>query len=150
MHRLLGRVLRERDQEAGCWLETVEEALGAVEPLLFPEEQALSQCAEGTGLAVQIEEPGHQRVVPSEMDGSQLLAFRHQLSGRINPLSSQLTQWPLLDRKDGERTMSGSWAQAQISVVLTMPLAARALAVAERPSPVPQLPPAEETRDVRR
>lgn len=38
MHRLLGRVLGERDQEADCWFETVEEALGAVEPLLFPEE----------------------------------------------------------------------------------------------------------------
>lgn len=37
--------------------------------------------------------------------------------------------------------MSGSWAQAQISVVLTLPPAARALATAERPSPVPQLPP---------
>ena len=37
MHRLLGRVLGERDQEADCWLRR-EEALGAVEPLLFPEE----------------------------------------------------------------------------------------------------------------
>lgn len=49
MHRLLGRVLGERDQEADCWFETVEEALGAVEPLLFPEEQALSSALKELG-----------------------------------------------------------------------------------------------------
>jgi tetratricopeptide (TPR) repeat protein len=55
MHRLLGRVLRERDQEAGSWFETVEAALGVVEPLLFAEEQALSRRTEGNDLAMQIE-----------------------------------------------------------------------------------------------
>jgi hypothetical protein len=40
MHRLLGRGLREWDQAAGRWTETVTAALGLLEPLLFPEEQA--------------------------------------------------------------------------------------------------------------
>jgi hypothetical protein len=55
MHRLLGRVLRERDQAAGRWAGTVATALGLLEPRLFPEDQAWAQREEGAGLAVQAE-----------------------------------------------------------------------------------------------
>ena len=55
MHRVLGRVLRERDQIAGRWQETVEAALNVVEPLLVPEEQAWARRAEGAELAIQVE-----------------------------------------------------------------------------------------------
>ncbi|HEY7146236.1 MAG TPA: tetratricopeptide repeat protein [Streptosporangiaceae bacterium] len=55
MHRLLGRVLRERDQAAGQWAGAVEAALGMLEPLLFPEGQAWARRVEGAGLAVQVQ-----------------------------------------------------------------------------------------------
>ena len=55
MHRLLARVLRERDQAAGRWLETVKAALGLIELLLFDEEEAWSRRAEGAELAIQAE-----------------------------------------------------------------------------------------------
>jgi tetratricopeptide (TPR) repeat protein len=55
MHRLLGRVLRERDQEAGRWLETVRAALDSIEPGLFEGEHTIPQHTQETGLAVQIE-----------------------------------------------------------------------------------------------
>ena len=35
MHRLLARVLRERDQARGQWARTVTAALNLLEPLLF-------------------------------------------------------------------------------------------------------------------
>jgi tetratricopeptide (TPR) repeat protein len=55
MHRLVGRVLRERDQTAGRWASTVRAALGLLEPLLFPEDQAWSLREEGADLAAQFE-----------------------------------------------------------------------------------------------
>ena len=55
MHRLLGRVLRERDQAGGQWDATVSAALDLLEPLLFPEEQAWSRRQEGAELAAQVE-----------------------------------------------------------------------------------------------
>ena len=55
MHRLLGRVLCERDQAAGQWAGTVTAALEMLEPLLFPEEQAWARRDEGAGLAVQVQ-----------------------------------------------------------------------------------------------
>ena len=55
MHRLLARVLRERDQAAGQWVGTVTAALGVLEPLLFPEAQAWARRSEGAGLAVQVQ-----------------------------------------------------------------------------------------------
>jgi hypothetical protein len=55
MHRLLARVLRERDQAADRWRETVEAALDLLEPLLFGEEEAWPRRAEGAELAIQVE-----------------------------------------------------------------------------------------------
>ena len=55
MHRLLGRVLRERDQVAGSWQQTVELALNVLESVLVPEEQAWPRRAEGSDLAIQVE-----------------------------------------------------------------------------------------------
>jgi len=55
MHRLLGRVLRERDQAAGQWADTVNAVLGLLEPLMFPEDQAWSRRAEGAELVTQID-----------------------------------------------------------------------------------------------
>jgi len=55
MHRLLARVLRERDQARGQWAGTVAAALNLLEPLLFPEEQAWSRREDGARLVAQIE-----------------------------------------------------------------------------------------------
>ncbi len=55
MHRLLGRVLRERDQAAGQWADAVRAALDLLEPLLFSQDQAWSRREEGADLAVQVE-----------------------------------------------------------------------------------------------
>ena len=55
MHRLLARALREREQAAGRWRETVQAALGLIEPLVFGEDEAWSRRAEGTEYAIQIE-----------------------------------------------------------------------------------------------
>ena len=55
MHRLLGRVLRERDRAGGQWDGTVSAALDLLEPLLFAEEQAWSRRREGAELAAQVE-----------------------------------------------------------------------------------------------
>ena len=50
MHRLLGRVLRERDQAAGQWADTVTAALDLLEPRLIPREQAWARREEGAHL----------------------------------------------------------------------------------------------------
>jgi tetratricopeptide (TPR) repeat protein len=55
MHRLLGRVVRERDQASGQWAGTVTAALNLLEPLLFPEEQAWSRREDGVRLIAQVE-----------------------------------------------------------------------------------------------
>jgi tetratricopeptide (TPR) repeat protein len=55
MHRLLARVLRERDQACGQWARTVAAALNLLEPLLFPEEQAWSRREDGARLSAQVE-----------------------------------------------------------------------------------------------
>jgi tetratricopeptide (TPR) repeat protein len=55
MHRLLGRVLRERDRAAGRWSATVTSALDLLEPQLFPERLAWARRAEGADLGFQIE-----------------------------------------------------------------------------------------------
>ena len=55
MHRLLGRVLRERDQADGQWAETVAAALNLLEPRLIPGEQAWAQREEGEHLVAQVE-----------------------------------------------------------------------------------------------
>jgi tetratricopeptide (TPR) repeat protein len=55
MHRLLARVLRERDQARGQWVRTVTAALNLLEPLLFPEVHAWSRREEGARLAAQVE-----------------------------------------------------------------------------------------------
>jgi tetratricopeptide (TPR) repeat protein len=55
MHRLLGRVLRERDQARGGWDGTVTAALDLLEPALFPEEQAWDRREEGAHLAAHVE-----------------------------------------------------------------------------------------------
>ena len=55
MHRLLARVLRERDQAGGQWASTVTAALNIIEPLLFPEQQAWARREDGARLATQVE-----------------------------------------------------------------------------------------------
>ena len=55
MHRLLARVLRERDQARGQWDRTVAAALNLFQPLLFPETEAWSRREEGARLAAQVE-----------------------------------------------------------------------------------------------
>jgi tetratricopeptide (TPR) repeat protein len=55
MHRLLGRVLRERDRAGGRWAETVAAALSLLEPRLVPAEQAWARREEGKHLAAQVE-----------------------------------------------------------------------------------------------
>jgi tetratricopeptide (TPR) repeat protein len=55
MHRLLGRVLRERDQASGHWPSTLDAALHLLVPQLFPEEDAWSKRDEGSHLIAQID-----------------------------------------------------------------------------------------------
>ena len=55
MHRLLARVLRERDQARGHWASTVTAALNLLEPQLFSEEQAWSRREDGARLAAQLD-----------------------------------------------------------------------------------------------
>jgi tetratricopeptide (TPR) repeat protein len=55
MHRLLGRVLREREQASGQWAATLTAALDLLEAALFPEEQAWARRDEGARLAAHIE-----------------------------------------------------------------------------------------------
>lgn len=55
MHRLLGRVLRERDLSAGRWPQTVTAVLDLLEPVLFPEQDAWPRRQEGSRLAAQLE-----------------------------------------------------------------------------------------------
>jgi tetratricopeptide (TPR) repeat protein len=55
MHRLLARVLRERDQADGRWAETVQTVLDLLEPQLFPADQAWARREEGAHLAAQAE-----------------------------------------------------------------------------------------------
>ncbi len=55
MHRLLARALRERDQEAGRWPQTVAETLDLLEPALFPMPQAQERLAEGSHLVAHVD-----------------------------------------------------------------------------------------------
>ena len=55
MHRLVGRVLRERDLAAGRWGGTVTAALDLLEPLVFDESQAWQRREEGAELSAQVE-----------------------------------------------------------------------------------------------
>jgi hypothetical protein len=55
MHRLLARTLRERDEEAGRWPETVAQALDLLEPNLFAETQAWPRRAEGSQLVAHVD-----------------------------------------------------------------------------------------------
>jgi hypothetical protein len=55
MHRLLARVLRERDQARGQWDRTVAAALNLLGPLLFPETEAWSRREDGARLGAQVE-----------------------------------------------------------------------------------------------
>ena len=55
MHRLVGRVLRERDQASGRWTTTLATALDMLEPHLFDESQAWGQRELGSELMSQIE-----------------------------------------------------------------------------------------------
>ena len=55
MHRLLSRVVRERDRADGQWAHTVTSALALLEPLLFDEDQAWARRDEGSHLAAHAE-----------------------------------------------------------------------------------------------
>jgi hypothetical protein len=55
MHRILGRILRERDQTLERWTGTVTAALDLLEPRLFPMREAWSRREDGSQLVVQIE-----------------------------------------------------------------------------------------------
>ncbi|HEV2377793.1 MAG TPA: tetratricopeptide repeat protein, partial [Streptosporangiaceae bacterium] len=62
MHRLLGRVLRERDHAAGESDAALGLALSLLEPRLFSEDQAWARRDEGSDLAAQIEAVWHAGV----------------------------------------------------------------------------------------
>jgi tetratricopeptide (TPR) repeat protein len=55
MHRLLGRVLRERDKASGQWKNTVKSVLSLLEPRLFGEHEAWARREEGAHLIAQID-----------------------------------------------------------------------------------------------
>ena len=55
MHRLVGRVLRERDRASGRWTATLAGAVGMLEPHLFDESQAWAQPDLGSDLVSHIE-----------------------------------------------------------------------------------------------
>jgi tetratricopeptide (TPR) repeat protein len=55
MHRLLGRVLRERDLSAGRWPRTVTAALDLLEPARLPDQEAWPRRQEGGRLVAQLE-----------------------------------------------------------------------------------------------
>jgi tetratricopeptide (TPR) repeat protein len=55
MHRLLGRVLRERDLSAGRWPQTVAAALDLLEPARLPDQEAWPRRQEGSRLVAQLE-----------------------------------------------------------------------------------------------
>ena len=55
MHRLLARVLRERDQAAGRQAVAIEMALDLLEPHVFDEDQAWERREEGADLAAHVE-----------------------------------------------------------------------------------------------
>ena len=55
MHRLVARVLRDRDRATGQWTDTIATALRLLEPRLFPESEAWARREEGADLASQVE-----------------------------------------------------------------------------------------------
>jgi tetratricopeptide (TPR) repeat protein len=55
MHRLLGRVLRERDLSAGRWPQTVDAALDLLAAARFPDQEAWPRRQEGSRLIAQLE-----------------------------------------------------------------------------------------------
>ena len=78
MHRLLGRVLRERDQSVGQWPATVQLAFDLLDPLCFGEDQAFTRREEGVHLVAQLEAlweaGGGSALVPADLRLSQLRA----------------------------------------------------------------------------
>jgi len=76
MHRLLGRVLRERDQADNQWAGTVTAALGLLEPRLFSEDQAWARREEGAHLAAQTEAL-REATAGAAGTGDRSLALRH-------------------------------------------------------------------------
>lgn len=55
MHRLLGRVLRERDLSAGRWPQTVTTTLDLLESARLPDQEAWPRRQEGSRLVAQLE-----------------------------------------------------------------------------------------------
>jgi tetratricopeptide (TPR) repeat protein len=55
MHRLLGRVLRERELSAGRWPQAITAVLDLLEPACFPDAEAWTRRLEGSRLAAQLE-----------------------------------------------------------------------------------------------
>lgn len=55
MHRMLARALRERDQDAGRWQQSVADTLDLLEPNLFEETEAWPRRAEGIQLAAHVD-----------------------------------------------------------------------------------------------
>jgi tetratricopeptide (TPR) repeat protein len=55
MHRLLSRILRERDLSGERWPQTVSAALDLLEPARFPDEDAWARRQEGSKLTAQLE-----------------------------------------------------------------------------------------------
>ena len=55
MHRLLRRVLRDRDKADGRWASTMNSALSLLEPRLWTEREAWARRKEGAHLVVQID-----------------------------------------------------------------------------------------------
>ena len=61
MHRLVGRVLRERDRASGRWTATLAGAVDMLEPHLFDESRAWAQRDLGSGFADRGAVGGHDR-----------------------------------------------------------------------------------------
>lgn len=86
MHRLLGRVLRERDQAAGCWQETVQAALNVLDALLFPEDHAWARRAEGAELAIQIDAVWNEYIEGGAEEAPQAERLLRQRSWAVRQL----------------------------------------------------------------
>jgi tetratricopeptide (TPR) repeat protein len=119
MHRLLGRVLRERDQTAGRWAETAAAALDLLEPRLIPGKDAWTRRKEGEYLVEQVDalchadgragnaEPGLSlRILQARSWSVSQMRMAADLSGAIAHGTSTLEDCRLLLGNDHPHTLS--------------------------------------------
>ena len=106
MHRLLGRVLRERDQADGRWAGTVTAALDLLELRLFSEDQAWARREEGAHLAAQAEALWEANAGARTDDGNLALRHMQARSWAVRQLSSAADLSRAIDA--GIRTLADS------------------------------------------